>query len=253
MLCYTRNFEDVMIQRVLQAVQKGCYIDVGASVPEGDSNTFALYQQGWRGLCVEPLEYAHFWQQSRPRDIFINGAAGSQAGELTLYVYNQAQQISTGNLQTVAHLKQFNMQPTHQRQVPVHTLSTLIDTHLGERPIHLLSIDVEGMEREVLLGLNTQRHRPWLVVVESVKTGVREVNYQGWEPLLIQAGYQMSYFDGVNRFYLAQEQRHLLTHFALPPNVWDGIVFANQRDLEQRVKSLEAELATLKTNMQGKN
>jgi FkbM family methyltransferase len=243
MLCHTRNFEDVMIQRALADVAQGCYVDVGASVPEGDSNTFALYQKGWRGLCVEPLDYQPLWAQSRPQDIFINAAVGSEAGRMTLHVYPQAQQISTGSADTLAHWQRHQVQPGSTREVAVHTLSRLIDTHLAGRPIHLLSIDVEGMERDVLLGLDLRRHRPWLMVIEAVKPGMPEASHQGWEPLVLDAGYGMAYFDGVNRFYLAHEQRHLLGRFALPPNVWDGIEFASHVALQAQVKGLRAQLA----------
>src|SRR5688500_14051812 len=44
MICYTRSFEDVMLQRVLRDVEQGCYLDIGACAPIMDSNTFAFYE-----------------------------------------------------------------------------------------------------------------------------------------------------------------------------------------------------------------
>ena len=54
-ICYTRNFEDVILQRVFENMPEGCYVDVGASAPVIDSNTYALYTRGWRGICIDPM------------------------------------------------------------------------------------------------------------------------------------------------------------------------------------------------------
>jgi hypothetical protein len=102
--------------------------------------------------------------------------------------------------------------------------------------LHLLSIDVEGGERDVLLGMDFARFRPRLVIIEAVHPGTPEPAHQAWEALLGGAGYDPVYFDGVNRFYVARERPDLRRHFVLPPNVWDDFV-------PYRVVTLERELA----------
>ena len=242
-LCYTRNFEDVMLQRVFADVAQGTYVDVGASAPVWDSNTYALYRKGWRGLAIEPLDYGVMWQRERPDDVWVQAAAGQAEGELTLHVYGQAQQISTASPQMQALWAQRQIQPDAQRTVPVHRLSTLWDRHLAVgRDVHVLSVDVEGMERQVLLGLDWTRHRPWLVLMEAVLPGVPEPTHAGWEDVLLAASYVPVYFDGVNRFYLAQERMVLRDRLRLPPNVWDNFVSARQQQLEQQVQVLQAKL-----------
>jgi len=51
-LSFTRNREDVLIARALQHVAGGFYVDVGAYQPVVDSNTYVLYQRGWRGIAA---------------------------------------------------------------------------------------------------------------------------------------------------------------------------------------------------------
>ena len=47
----------------------------------------------------------------------------------------------------------------------------------------------------------------------------------GWEPLLLNAGYQFAWFDGLNRFYIANEEfERLMPLVALPPNVFDRFI-----------------------------
>lgn len=243
MITYSSNFEDVILQRVFADVAKGNYVDVGASAPVADSNSYALYQKGWRGVVMEPLPYQEFWRQSRPEDILLSAAAGVPAGKLTLHVYDQAQQISSGSAETIAHHQRHGVRPTHSIEVPVMTLNSVIDQYLANKPLHLILIDVEGMEHEVLNGLDLDHHRPWVLVIEATLPGTAVAAHQAWEPYVLASGYVMAYFDGVNRFYLAQEQRSLLGRFALPPNVWDRFVTAKQIDLEAQVAELKTQLA----------
>ena len=50
-----QNFEDVVLWRVLEDVERGCYVDVGAYDPVIDSISWPFYEQGWRGALVEPV------------------------------------------------------------------------------------------------------------------------------------------------------------------------------------------------------
>lgn len=241
MICYTRNFEDVVLQRVLRDVENGCFLDVGACMPEHDSNTFALYEKGWRGICVDPMEYKDDWAQARPQDIFINAAVGKESGRTDFYVFDEFGQISTGSKDAVEHWRTGNLAPNRKIEVPVYTLDQLLEQHLAGRALHLVSIDVEGMEKEVLQGFDLRKHRPWVVVVEAMKPGTQVPTHEEWEPLITGAGYSMVYCDGVNRFYLSDEKADLLERFRFPPNIFDGFEQAATIELKRKYDLLESE------------
>ena len=245
MICYAQNFEDVILQRVFADVARGCYLDVGASMPIGDSNTYALYEKGWRGVAMEPLPYRQEWEQARPEDVFLNAAAGEETGYLTLQVFDEMQQVSSGSPSNVADWQKHGKRPSRSVEVPMFTLDHVIAKHVPGRALHLLSIDVEGMEHQVLKGLSLNVHRPWVVVVEATVPGSAVPAHQEWESLLLNAGYSMTYFDGLNRFYLAQEQGGLRGAFALPPNVWDGFVTAKQIELQSEIERLKAQIGRM--------
>ena len=54
-ISYARNFEDVILWRCLQHLEKGAYIDIGAGDLRAGSVTQAFYDRGWRGTHVEPV------------------------------------------------------------------------------------------------------------------------------------------------------------------------------------------------------
>ena len=250
MISYASNLEDVMIQRVFSDIPDGCFLDVGASNPVFCSLTYALYEKGWRGVAMEPQDGAdQAWQQARPGDLLLKAGAGSKEGELTLYVYAQAGQISSMSQETRAHWERNNMLPTSEIKVPILTLNQVIETHLPDTTIHFMSIDVEGMEMDVLQGLNLDKHRPWLIVLEATLPGSPIPAHHEWEPYLLNHRYAMVYYDGLNRYYLAEEHLDLRERFSLPPNVWDQYMPFAQVQLQQKVNELSAEIAVLQEKL----
>ena len=93
-----------------------------------------------------------------------------------------------------------------------------------DQPVHFLKVDVEGFEREVLLGGDWSVNRPWIVVVEATAPLSTELRHAAWENILVEAGYKFVYFDGLNRFYVAREHADLEAGFSAPPNVFDDYV-----------------------------
>ena len=67
---YAQNFEDVMLWRALKHVEFGFYVDVGANDPEVDSVTKLFYDNGWRGVNVEPVtQWYEKLHRERSRDV----------------------------------------------------------------------------------------------------------------------------------------------------------------------------------------
>jgi hypothetical protein len=62
--------EDRFLLRYFRDQTSGFYVDVGASHPFSFSNTYLLYERGWRGLNLEPApdDFA-LLQRHRPRDV----------------------------------------------------------------------------------------------------------------------------------------------------------------------------------------
>jgi hypothetical protein len=72
-LCYSQNFEDVILQRVFAEVENGIYVDVGACHPSVDSVTKLFYDRGWTGVNIEPSKRFHaLLNLQRTRDKNLN-------------------------------------------------------------------------------------------------------------------------------------------------------------------------------------
>ena len=221
-ISYAQNFEDVMLWRALKHIEGGTYVDVGAQHPILDSVSKGFYEHHWRGVHIEPVpQYAQLLRDDRPEDVVLGVALGESAGVLELNVFDNTG-LSTG-VNEIAERHEKNQNITGKKIfVPLLTLNTAL-SFLGNKPIHWLKIDVEGFEYEVLKGWDSQTLRPWIIVIEATKPMSTQLNYQEWEPLLLSSNYQFAYFDGLNRFYVAQEHIALLSAFSAPPNVFDDV------------------------------
>jgi hypothetical protein len=108
-------------------------------------------------------------------------------------------------------------------KVPVRPLAAVCEEHVrGE--IHFLKIDVEGFEGEVLQGMDFGRWRPWVLVIEATLPGSRETSHDTWEHLVTGQRYRFAWFDGLNRYYVAEEHAELLDAFKVQPNVFDAFI-----------------------------
>jgi len=98
---------------------------------------------------------------------------------------------------------------------------TKIIEEYAPQDVHFLKVDVEGLEEQVLKGLNFKRYRPWILIIEATLPNSQIKSYAGWDSYLNDMNYIFVYFDGLNRFYLAQEHKTLNSAFEVPPNVFD--------------------------------
>lgn len=219
-ISYAQNFEDVMLRRALKNVEKGFYIDVGANDPIDYSVTKAFYDLGWCGINIEPVaEWFQKLQRERPKDINLQIAASDSKGELRFFEV-QGTGLSTTDPEYAKRHARENGYAVIEYSVPTRTLTDIcLQQCVSE--VHFLKIDVEGCEFSVLNGLDFSIIRPWIVLVESTLPGLQIEDYEGWEPLLLNHGYHYVYFDGLNRYYVADEHPELDASFSVPPNVWD--------------------------------
>ncbi len=227
---YAQNFEDVILWRALKDVTNGTYVDVGANDPDVDSVTKAFYLSGWRGVNIEPVKkYFDVLVSRRKNDINVNVAASSVSGEITLYEIEDTG-LST-NIAEIAerHIAELGVACV-ERTIKARTLTEIVlDANIDE--IHFLKVDVEGHEKDVLLGFDLDKIRPWIILVEATAPTTQLETYGEWEYLILSAGYTFAYYDGLNRFYVAEEHSDRLKLVATPPNVFDGFVRSREVQL----------------------
>jgi FkbM family methyltransferase len=239
LISFAQNQEDIMLWRALGHVHNGFYIDVGAADPTDLSVTKLFYDHGWHGINLEPqASYFAVLSAARPHDINLQLAAGREAKSLRFHRIDGTG-LSTFDAEIAARHRESGWNVVEET-VEALTLAEICQLHRPHGPIHFLKIDVEGAEGDVLAGADFDRFRPWIVLVEATLPLSQEESH-AWEPILTSQGYMFVWFDGLNRFYVADEMKDELgKHFQVQPNVFDA--FQAPVHLLQRAERAEQEL-----------
>jgi FkbM family methyltransferase len=245
---YAQNFEDVMLARAFPGAE-GFYVDVGANDPDIDNVTRVFYERGWSGINIEPLSANSVeLRKKRPRDVNLELAVGEEDGAITFYEIGKWHGYSTTDPVLAAQHRKDGLGVV-EHEVPVRKLAAILDEHAAGKVIDFLKIDVEGTELSVLRGADLRRHRPKIIVLESkmpvtinMVDRVDEVpdRVEEYSDFLAPLGYHFIYHDGLNAFFLAEENRDLEKAFTRPPGTFDGIAHVAS------IRPYTAEIAGLK-------
>lgn len=220
MKSYAQNFEDVLLWRALREVSNGFYIDLGAQHPVVDSVSRWFYEQGWRGVQVEPVPfYADLLRRDRPDDDVIEAVVSDERGDHIVYVFPDTG-LSTMSVEIAETHKAELGREWQEQVVSSVTLFDLFARH-ANREVHWLKVDVEGHERAALSSWGDSPVRPWLILVEATYPNTQIETHAEWESLLTSRGYTFVYADGLNRYYLHEEHENLRKRFRYPPNYFD--------------------------------
>jgi FkbM family methyltransferase len=252
---YAQNAEDVMLWRALRDVSEGFWIDVGAAHPRDLSVTLAFSKRGWRGINIEPEPcYAAALRAERPSDVNLQMAVGRARGRASIQ-HMAGTGLSTFNAAISQRHAAAGYRHAGLLEVEVRTLADICE-EFAPPEIHFLKVDAEGSERDVLLGADFSRFRPWLLVVEATEPFSPKRNDDQFADLLRDADYRPVWFDGLNAFHVAAEREAALAPaFTAPPNFFDNFVraneasaLANEASALARNAALEAGLASVQAH-----
>ena len=144
----------------------GPYVDVGSNHPFHLSNSYLLYREGWRGVCIDPLSHLEtLYRHWRPDDIFVSCAVGEGSGRVTLHEF-EIGMLSTCDARAAADYVAAGYRLRRTVEVPVRRLDDVLEQLGVIASLSLLTVDVEGGELSVLRSLDLDRWRPEIVCLE---------------------------------------------------------------------------------------
>lgn len=162
---YSQFGEDVFVRHLLSG-RHGTYVDIGSGHPISGSNSYAFYKLGWTGILVDPVaSNIEASQAARKRDRIVQACVGGSGEGITFFEYD-VYQYSTTSLERVEELRSLGYEPKLSYLSPMVKLS---DLGVEAKPTDacFLSIDVEGMEMQVLESNDWSKFLPAVLLIEE--------------------------------------------------------------------------------------
>lgn len=174
---FGQNGEDFLLWEYFGRRKQGFFVDIGAFDGIYMSNSYCFEQQGWSGICIEPTpRYAALCRARRPGSVCLPVACVGDEGlgevefreEMLGLVSGIAADPEDPGLQNTYHSFRTEFQGFNRIQVRAATLNSILAEYLPSGTgIDFISLDVEGTETDVLRGLDIERYRPRVFVIEA--------------------------------------------------------------------------------------
>jgi FkbM family methyltransferase len=190
-LCFSQEGEDLLLfQRLLSDKKNGFYVDVGAHHPQRFSNTYKFYLSGWRGINIDPMpNIMTIFDKIRPRDINLELGIAGKDGRLAYYCFDEPA------------LNTFDKDCALRRRLPIISTTdirvrTLVDVFNEYIPPHqtidFLTIDVEGLDLNVLKSNDWEYYRPTYVLAESLEMiSIQDILNTELNLYMVSMGYRL--------------------------------------------------------------
>jgi FkbM family methyltransferase len=189
---WSQEGEDLILRRIFEGRHDGFYIDVGAHHPKRFSNTFFFYRLGWRGINIDAMPGSmKLFRSVRPRDINLELGVGLNETELNYYVFNvPALNSFSKDLSLERHNVNSAYHILNVIKVSVRPLSKILADNLpDDQVIDFISVDVEGMDLDVLKSNNWQKYRPKIVLAEILCGSLHEIEESDIARYMASVGY----------------------------------------------------------------
>ncbi|MCL0077893.1 FkbM family methyltransferase [Peptococcaceae bacterium] len=174
---YSQEGEDMILRRIFERQKLGFYVDIGAHHPKRFSNTYYFYKKGWRGINIDALPGTKkLFDKERPRDINIEIGVSLQKGEMTYYMFNEPALNSFNEKLSLERINTTNYKLLEKKKVKVDTLKAILKNYLPQKTqIDFMSIDVEGLDMEVLKSNDWEIFRPKYLLIESLNSDMSKI------------------------------------------------------------------------------
>ena len=187
---YSQEGEDRILKRIFNKNQQGFFVDVGAHHPKRFSNTYFFYKRGWRGINIDAMPGSmELFNRHRPDDINIEVPISSSEQELDYFIFNDKALNGFSKDLSEERANKYNYKIEKVIKLKTKTLNNiLIETNVPTE-FEFLTIDVEGLDHEVLLSFKIDHFKPKVILIELIGQTFEELQQNDSYKYLLNHNY----------------------------------------------------------------
>lgn len=172
---YSQCGEDKIIEFLLSYMGEKnigiSYLDIGCNDYKNLSNSYALYKKGIRGVLIDanPV-YLDEIKMYRPEDIVLNCGIGAKNSEKMKFYILNTPGLDSFDLESIKEAQRQTpwIEIVDEVEVPVYTLDEIYEKYFASVPT-IVSLDVEGLEMDILKSTNFEKYRPYIFIIETIE------------------------------------------------------------------------------------
>lgn len=169
---YAQSGEDLIANYFFESIgiSNPSYIDIGSNQPIKGNNTYYFYLKGSKGICIEPdVTIIPTLKNKRPNDIILNiGISVEDVKDADFFYFDGHYNAWNTFSKTDADIKKKESGIYyHTTKVNLENIHNVINEH-NFNHVNYISIDVEGLDLEILKSINFEIIRPELICVETI-------------------------------------------------------------------------------------
>jgi FkbM family methyltransferase len=174
---YSQEGEDMILMRLFESQRSGFYIDVGAHHPKRFSNTYIFYKKGWKGINIDAMPGSmKSFRKYRSRDINIETPISNEEKYLTYYQFLEPALNSFCEELSQWRDKNTSYKIIGEQKIQAYSLKAILEKNLiSNQEIDFLSVDVEGLDLNVLKSNDWLKFRPKVVLAEILESSLNLV------------------------------------------------------------------------------
>lgn len=171
-LSYAQCGEDMIVDFLFMWIGRRdiSYLDIGAHHPTWLSNTYHFYRKGNRGVLIEPDEdLCRGLREKRPEDNVLNLAVGvSGDDKISMYVMTSRTLNTLDRAQAEALQASGRERIEDVRNVRRQGINEILAGYFGGGKPNFVSLDIEGLDFDILQAWDFDRFRPEIFCVETL-------------------------------------------------------------------------------------
>jgi methyltransferase, FkbM family len=217
-LSYSQFGEDLIIEHFFNQVdiKKPTYLDIGANEPKYISNTYYFYEHGSRGVLVEPNPYLYKKiLKYRLKDQVVNAGIGvNNINEADFYMFpDKYNGLSTFSEKEALHWKNVGMKGLGKinyekiMKIPLLNINSILEQYFNEKAPNLISLDVEGLDLDILKSIDYKKWRPEIICVETLQYNENQQGFKNHDIInfMLQNEYAVYADTYVNTIFCKKE------------------------------------------------
>ncbi len=145
------------------------YLDIGANHPTALNNTYLFYQKGFRGVLIEPdPDLFRGLRKARPEDVCLNVAIGVDGRPAANMYRMSSRTLNTLVKSQAAEYESYGREKIEGVfEVAQRDINDILSNEFSECPSYV-SLDVEGLDFEILTKWDFEHFRPDVMCIETL-------------------------------------------------------------------------------------